>query len=54
MLNHHLQEAKLRGYTRVSLGLVQWLFFELARRLYERDGFQYCPPFGTYQEDPNS
>lgn len=25
-----------------------------ARRLYERAGFTYCPPFGGYGEDPNS
>lgn len=25
-----------------------------ARRLYERAGFAYCPPFGDYTDDPNS
>ena len=25
-----------------------------ARRLYERVGFTYCPPFGSYVEDPES
>ena len=54
MLNHLLQEAKRRGYTRVSLETGAMAFFEPARRLYESAGFQYCPPFGTYQEDPNS
>ncbi|PCK19625.1 GNAT family N-acetyltransferase [Bacillus pumilus] len=54
MLTHLLQEAKRRGYTRVSLETGAMAFFEPARRLYESFGFQYCPPFGSYQEDPNS
>lgn len=54
MLNHLLQEAKRRGYTRVSLETGAMAFFEPARKLYESAGFQYRPPFGTYQEDPNS
>lgn len=54
MLNHLLQEAKRRGYTRVSLETGTMSFFEPARRLYESVGFYDCPPFGSYQEDPNS
>ncbi|BBP92719.1 hypothetical protein BsIDN1_63370 [Bacillus safensis] len=54
MLNYLLQEAKRRGYTRVSLETGAMAFFEPARKLYESAGFQHCPPFGTYQEDPNS
>ncbi|MCC9088335.1 GNAT family N-acetyltransferase [Bacillus pumilus] len=54
MLTYLLQEAKQRGYTRVSLETGAMAFFEPARRLYESFGFQYCPPFGSYQEDPNS
>ncbi|MBJ8056704.1 GNAT family N-acetyltransferase, partial [Bacillus altitudinis] len=48
------QEAKRRGYKRVSLETGAIAFFEPARKLYESFGFQYCPPFGSYQEDPNS
>ncbi|MFS3915078.1 GNAT family N-acetyltransferase [Bacillus australimaris] len=54
MLNHLLQEAERRGYTRVSLETGAMAFFEPARRLYESVGFRYCPPFGSYEEDPNS
>ncbi|MDR0123780.1 GNAT family N-acetyltransferase [Bacillus zhangzhouensis] len=54
MLTYLLQEAKQRGYTRVSLETGAMAFFEPARRLYESFGFQYCPPFGSYGEDPNS
>ncbi|EKF35917.1 GNAT family N-acetyltransferase [Bacillus xiamenensis] len=54
LLTHLLQEAKKRGYTRVSLETGAIAFFEPARKLYESFGFQYCPPFGSYQEDPNS
>lgn len=54
LLTHLLQEAKRRGYKRVSLETGAIAFFEPARKLYENFGFQYCPPFGSYQEDPNS
>lgn len=54
LLTHLLQEAKRRGYKRVSLETGAIAFFEPARKLYESFGFQYCPPFGSYQEDPNS
>ncbi|MCM3228783.1 GNAT family N-acetyltransferase [Bacillus altitudinis] len=54
LLTHLLQEAKQRGYKRVSLETGAIAFFEPARKLYESFGFQYCPPFGSYQEDPNS
>ena len=54
LLTHLLHEVKRRGYKRVSLETGAIAFFEPARRLYESFGFQYCPPFGSYQEDPNS
>lgn len=28
-------------------------FFEPARRLYTKHGFEACPPFGDYWADPN-
>lgn len=54
MLNHLLQEAKRRGYSRISLETGAMSFFEPARKLYESVGFDSCPPFGSYEEDPNS
>jgi len=54
LLQHIIDEAKLRGYQRLSLETGSMEFFEPARKLYEKYGFDYCPPFSTYGEDPNS
>lgn len=54
VLSHLLSQAALKGYTRLSLETGSMAFFEPARRLYEKYGFIYCPPFGNYKEDPNS
>lgn len=54
ILAHIVSEAKRRGYQRLSLETGSMVAFEPARRLYERFGFTYCGPFGTYVEDPNS
>ena len=54
MLRHILGVAATRGYQRLSLETGAQPAFEPARRLYERFGFQYCPPFEGYTEDPNS
>jgi len=54
MLQHILDEAKRRGYRRLSLETGAMDYFEPARRLYARFGFTPCTPFSTYVEDPNS
>ncbi|GAA4714596.1 GNAT family N-acetyltransferase [Brevibacillus fulvus] len=54
MLQYILEEARRRGYQRVSLETGSMDAFMPARKLYESFGFQYCPPFSDYQEDPNS
>lgn len=54
MLQHLIEEAKLRGYQRVSLETGSMDAFEPARRLYANFGFQNCKPFSDYKEDPNS
>ena len=54
VLQHLMEEAKRRGYRRVSLETGSMEYFEPARRLYARFGFSYCAPFGSYREDPNS
>lgn len=54
MLAHILEEAARRGYRRVSLETGSMAAFEPARRLYQRFGFDYCAPFGSYVDDPNS
>lgn len=54
LLSHLLSQAALKGYNRLSLETGAMAFFEPARKLYEKYGFIYCPPFGNYKEDPNS
>ena len=54
LLSHMLSEAALKGYRTVSLETGSMTFFEPARKLYEKFGFSYCPPFANYEEDPNS
>nr|WP_148335347.1 GNAT family N-acetyltransferase [Bacillus massilioanorexius] len=54
ILEHILNEAFLRGYTRISLETGSMEAFEPARKLYESFGFTHCKPFSNYSEDPNS
>ncbi len=54
LLRHMMDEARSRGIRRLSLETGSMPFFEPARRLYARFGFQYCAPFAGYREDPNS
>ncbi|MGJ7922258.1 GNAT family N-acetyltransferase [Neobacillus sp. LXY-4] len=54
LLEHIIEEAKRRGYQRLSLETGSMKAFEPARRLYESFGFDYCEPFSNYIEDPNS
>lgn len=54
ILEHIIEEAKRRGYQRLSLETGSMDAFEPARRLYANFGFQYCEPFSDYIEDPNS
>lgn len=54
LLLHIVAEAERMGLTRLSLETGSFAFFEPARRLYVRHGFEYCAPFGDYVEDANS
>lgn len=54
MLDHILGEARTRGYRRLSLETGSMDGFKPSRTLYKSFGFETCPPFGTYREDPNS
>lgn len=53
LLRHIISEAKNRGYNRLSLETGSMPFFEPARTLYTKFGFQYCRPFANYRQDPN-
>ncbi|WP_067547527.1 GNAT family N-acetyltransferase [Nocardia crassostreae] len=54
LLDHILDEARARGYERLSLETGAPEFFAPAVRLYERHGFTRCAPFADYVEDPYS
>ncbi|MFQ2851197.1 GNAT family N-acetyltransferase [Aeromonas caviae] len=54
LLAHVLEEAHLRGLTRLSLETGSQPFFAPAHHLYHAFGFEECGPFGHYREDPYS
>jgi len=54
MLGHIIDEAKTRGYRRLSIETGSMDFFKPAHALYAKHGFKPCPPFAGYREDPNS
>ena len=54
LLQHIVEEARRRGYRRLSLETGSMEAFEPARRLYAAFGFEYCGPFADYVEDPYS
>jgi putative acetyltransferase len=54
LLEMILSDARAAGLTRLSLETGSLEGSSAARRLYERSGFVYCPPFGSYEEDPMS
>lgn len=49
-----LAHARAAGAGRISLETGSLPASAPARRLYEREGFGYCPPFGSYGPDPMS
>lgn len=52
ILSRLLEEARSLGWRRVSLETGSQPFFEPARALYRRHGFELCGPFEGYQLDP--
>lgn len=54
MLTHLITVAKERGYQQLYLETGSMAYFEPARALYQRFGFEYCEPFADYVLDPNS
>jgi len=54
MLWHIVEEARRRGYRRLSLETGAMAYFQPAHSLYRRFGFRDCAPFGSYRQDPNS
>lgn len=54
LLDHIIDQARLRGLKRLSLETGSMASFEPARQLYRSRGFVPCAPFASYVEDPNS
>lgn len=54
LLNHILEEARRRGYKRLSLETGSHEAFAPARSLYAAFGFKICEPFADYTLDPYS
>ena len=54
LLEHILAEATRMGFARISLETGSADFFQPARSLYEKYGFDYCEPFADYKLDPHS
>ena len=54
LLSHIIEVAINRGYQQLNLETGSQAFFTPAHQLYLKHGFEICPPFGDYQEDPNS
>lgn len=54
ILTHLINEARSRGYARLSLETGTVDAFIPAHRLYQSFGFSFCGPFAGYVEDPNS
>jgi putative acetyltransferase len=54
LLQHIIDVAKGRGYLCLSLETGSMAAFQPARLMYTQFGFEYCPPFADYTEDPNS
>lgn len=54
LLAYILNAARLQGYQHISLETGSMPFFEPARNLYAKHGFENCAPFSMYREDPNS
>jgi len=54
LVEHLLRQAEARLYKRLSLETGTMDGFAPARRLYQSYGFEHCPPFAQYIEDPNS
>ncbi|WP_226647302.1 GNAT family N-acetyltransferase [Mesobacillus subterraneus] len=54
VLQYIIDEARRRGYKRLSLETGSMEAFLPARKLYEKNGFHYCAPFADYVEDHNS
>ncbi len=49
LLDHLTNAARAMGMTRLSLETGNGAMFAAANRLYQREGFEHCGPFGGYR-----
>lgn len=49
-----IAEARSRNFAKLSLETGSDENFIAAQTLYQQFGFEYCGPFGPYEDDPNS
>ena len=54
VINHLIDEAKKLNINRLSIETGAGDFFEPARKLFKKCGFETCEPFAHYEEDINS
>lgn len=54
LLGHVIEQAKIRGYQRISLETGTAQVFLPAQQMYQSFGFVKCEPFGNYALDPYS
>ncbi|MBW3527994.1 GNAT family N-acetyltransferase [Shewanella sp. NKUCC05_KAH] len=54
ILQHLINDAKAAGIKRLNLETGSMDFFNPARMLYTKFGFEICGPFADYRLDPNS
>jgi putative acetyltransferase len=54
LMTYLIAEAERMGFLRLSLETGASEFFERARALYRKYGFELCGPFADYVLDPNS
>lgn len=54
LLRHIISQARERGIKRISLETGAMSFFDAARALYKKNGFESCAPFNGYIDDSNS
>jgi putative acetyltransferase len=54
LLRHIIANVKKNGFTKLSLETGSMAYFEPARKLYTKHGFNYGEPFASYTHDPNS
>ena len=54
IINYLIEESKKLQIKKISIETGSGIFFESARKLFNKSGFKTCDPFAHYKDDPNS